>query len=147
MTDNAPMQDGLVLRRKGIFAQSLDTVQGPEDSPDPVQSMIAAMHCCSQEGFASEGMLCNDPPIPLRVLDFLDDSKDLLNLAMVCKATHQAGHVLLQRKLTATAPWATRALITVSLKCHKGWVSDRHVLLNLSANYSCLTNFLQEGET
>ncbi len=134
-----------MLRRQSIFPQSLDTVLGPEDSPDPVPSMIAAMHCRFQEGFASGGMLCNDPPIPLRVLDFLDDSEDLLNLALVSKATHQAGHFLLQRELTATAPWATNALITVRLEYHKGFVSTRQFLLILTVKSSCPTNITQGG--
>jgi hypothetical protein len=54
--------------------------------------------CAFKSGFAAEGMLCNEPPIPLRVLDFLG-TYELVNLSLVCKATHQAGHVLLKREV------------------------------------------------
>ncbi len=60
---------------------------------------LAAFRACRfQQGFASEGMLCNEPPIPLRVLDFLG-ARDLLRLSVVCKSTHQAAHVLLKREV------------------------------------------------
>jgi hypothetical protein len=51
--------------------------------------------CAFKSGFAAEGMLCTEPPIPLRVLDFLG-TYELVNLSLVCKAMHQAGHVLLE---------------------------------------------------
>ncbi len=54
--------------------------------------------CRFQKGFASEGMLCHEPPIPLRVLDFLE-TRDILNLSMVCKSAHQASHRLLEREV------------------------------------------------
>jgi hypothetical protein len=60
--------------------------------------LAATASCRFRQGFASEGMLCNHPPIPLRVLDFLD-TQDMLNLSLVCKTTHKAGHVLLQREV------------------------------------------------
>jgi hypothetical protein len=60
---------------------------------------VAATNMCRfRTGFAAEGMLCNEPPIPLRVLDFLG-TYELVNLSLVCKATHQAGHVLLKREV------------------------------------------------
>jgi hypothetical protein len=62
-------------------------------------ALAHTLKCRFQEGFASQGMLCNNPPIPLRVLDFLDHTPDLVNLALVSKATHQAGHYLLQREV------------------------------------------------
>jgi hypothetical protein len=63
------------------------------------KSELAAFRACRfQQGFASEGMLCNEPPIPLRVLDFLG-ARDLLRLSLVCKSTHQAAHVLLKREV------------------------------------------------
>ncbi len=93
------LQDVLVVRPEGLFARDPDTTEGAEDRPDRLSSLAATSHCPFQEGFASEGMLCDNPPIPLRVLDFLEHTEDLLNLSVVCKATHQAGHVLLQREV------------------------------------------------
>jgi hypothetical protein len=64
----------------------------------------AATHTCRFiSGFASEGMLCNEPPIPLRVLDFLG-TYELVNLSLVCKAMHQAGHLLLEREVRGSIP-------------------------------------------
>jgi hypothetical protein len=85
-----------VIRPSGIVAKHRPTREGPKD---PLSVLAATAHCHFREGVASEGMLCNDPPIPLRVLDFLEHAEDLLNLALVCKATHQAGHVLLKREV------------------------------------------------
>jgi hypothetical protein len=66
---------------------------------DPTASWAPPTETCRfKSGFASEGMLCNEPPIPLRVLDFLG-TYELVNLSLVCKATHQAGHVLLEREV------------------------------------------------
>ncbi len=59
--------------------------------------------CAFKAGFAPEGMLCNVPPIPLRVLDFLG-TYDIVNLSLVCKAMHQAGHVLLEREVRGPVP-------------------------------------------
>ncbi len=83
----------------GIFARSPDALPVPKDAPDRKSMLAATAYCRFREGFASEGMLCNNPPIPLRVLDFLQHTEDLLNLALVCKATHRAGHVLLKREV------------------------------------------------
>ncbi len=58
----------------------------------------AFMACRFQKGFAAEGMLCHEPPIPLRVLDFLE-TQDILSLSMVCKSAHQASHCLLEREV------------------------------------------------
>jgi hypothetical protein len=88
-----------VLRHGGVFAHIPDWNQQREDDTDSMSILVATTECHFQKGFASEGMLCNTPPIPLRVLDFLEHTEDLLNLALVCKATHQAGHVLLQREV------------------------------------------------
>ncbi len=63
-----------------------------------VESLSAYETCAFKFGLASEGMLCNEPPIPLRVLDFLG-TYELVNLSLVCKATHQAGHILLKREV------------------------------------------------
>ncbi len=88
-----------MLRHGGIFARSPDALHSPKDGPSSHAVLAATPNCRFREGFASVGMLCNNPPIPLRVLDFLPHTEDLLNLALVCKATHQAGHVLLQREV------------------------------------------------
>jgi hypothetical protein len=71
---------------------------GPTVSEDMMRHVAATNMCRFQTGFAAEGMLCNEPPIPLRVLDFLG-TYELVNLSLVCKATHQAGHVLLKREV------------------------------------------------
>jgi hypothetical protein len=63
-----------------------------------MRQAAAVQKCAFKTGFAAEGMLCNEPPIPLRVLDFLG-TYELVNLSLVCKATHQAGHVLLEREV------------------------------------------------
>jgi hypothetical protein len=63
----------------------------------------AVQKCALKTGFAAEGMLCDHPPIPLRVLDFLE-TYELVNLSLVCKATHQAGHVLLEREVRGSIP-------------------------------------------
>ncbi len=88
-----------MLRHGGIFAHIPDLNRQFGDDTDPMSILVATTQCRFQKGFASEVMLCNAPPIPLRVLDFLEHTEDLLNLALVCKATHQAGHVLLQREV------------------------------------------------
>ncbi len=88
-----------MLRSGGVFARTSDALPLPKDGPDSVSILAAPSDCHFQEGFAAEGMLCNNPPIPLRVLDFLEDKQDLLNMALVSKATHQAGHVLLRREV------------------------------------------------
>jgi hypothetical protein len=62
------------------------------------RQLTATRKCAFKAGFAAEGMLCNEPPIPLRVLDFLG-TYELINLSLVCKAMHQAGHVLLEREV------------------------------------------------
>ncbi len=54
--------------------------------------------CRLQKGFTSEGMLCDEPPIPLRVLDFLD-AQDTLRMSLVCKSAHQAAHLLFKREV------------------------------------------------
>lgn len=73
-----------------------------EDTPARASEREAQLEsfrrCRFQEGFASEGMLCNSPPLPLGVLDYLD-AGDLLNLFLVCKATHRASHYLLHREV------------------------------------------------
>jgi hypothetical protein len=63
-----------------------------------IRQAAVTQTCALKSGFAAEGMLCNEPPIPLRVLDFLG-TYELVNLSLVCKAMHQAGHVLLQREV------------------------------------------------
>jgi hypothetical protein len=64
-----------------------------------IMALAKAMRKCAfRTGFAPEGMLCNEPPIPLRVLDFLG-TYELVNLSLVCKATHRAGHLLLEREV------------------------------------------------
>ncbi len=68
-----------------------------------VRQAAATQTCPFKSGFASEGMLCNEPPIPLRVLDFLE-TYELVNLSLLCKATHQAGHVLLEREVCGSNP-------------------------------------------
>jgi hypothetical protein len=65
--------------------------------------VAASPKCAFKSGFAAEGMLCDHPPIPLRVLDFLG-AYELVNLSLVCKATHQAGHVLLEREVGSSNP-------------------------------------------
>ncbi len=70
--------------------------------PDALTALAASANCRFRAGFAAEGMLCDDPPLPLRVLDFLEDTEDLLNLALVCKAMHQAGHALLKREVRSS---------------------------------------------
>jgi hypothetical protein len=89
----------MVLRPGGHFARSLHAGEKPKLRRESAIELAAAWQCRFREGYASEGMLCNDPPIPLRILDFLENPEDLLNLASVCKATHQAGHVQLQREV------------------------------------------------
>ncbi len=67
------------------------------------ESELDAFKACRfQQGFASEGMLCNEPPIPLRVLDYLEAS-DLLRLSLVCKSAHQAAHLLFEREVCPRA--------------------------------------------
>jgi hypothetical protein len=71
-------------------------------------------------------MLCNNPPIPLRVLDFLH-TEDLLNLSLVCKATHQAGHVLLQREVRTVTTSLSTVESTHAIVPHhiqNGWHND-----------------------
>jgi hypothetical protein len=68
-----------------------------------LERAAATQTCALKAGFASEGMLCNEPPIPLRVLDFLG-TYELVNLSVVCKATHQAGHVLLECEVCNSNP-------------------------------------------
>jgi hypothetical protein len=92
-----------VLRREGIFARSPDAKHQLRVDANCQSILASTSQCCFQKGFASEGMLCNDPPIPLRVLDFLEHPDDMLNLALVCKATHQAYHALLQREVRVEA--------------------------------------------
>jgi hypothetical protein len=77
----------------------------PADSLERValrEGHLQQFKACQVRGHASEGMLCNTPPIPLRVADFLD-AADLLNLALVCKATHEASHLLFDREVRFTA--------------------------------------------
>ncbi len=63
------------------------------------QTELAAFRACRfRQGFASQGMLCNEPPIPLRVLDFLE-ARDLITLSLVSKSTHQAAHLLFEREV------------------------------------------------
>jgi hypothetical protein len=57
--------------------------------------------CNFQQGFASEGMLCNEPPIPLRALHYLE-ARDLVRLSLVCKRTHHAAHALLTREVSTS---------------------------------------------
>jgi hypothetical protein len=99
------MQDVVVLRPSGMFARSPDAVPGPPTVPDPLSALAATLGCPFRGGYACEGMLCNTPPIPLRVLDFLEHTEDLMNLALVCKSTHRAGHVLLQREVRSGGFW------------------------------------------
>jgi hypothetical protein len=71
------------------------------------EAELAAFRACRfQQGFASEGMLCNEPPIPLRVLDFLE-AQDILRLSLVSKCTHQAAHVLFKREVCAVLLFLT----------------------------------------
>lgn len=67
-----------------------------------VSNLDAYKACRFQAGFAPEGFLCHEPPIPLRVLDFLE-ARDLVNLSRMCKRTHHAGHVQFQREVW---PWS-----------------------------------------
>jgi hypothetical protein len=115
-----------VLRHGGIFARSPDALQGPKGGPSSLAVLAAAPKCRFREGFAAEGMLCNNPPIPLRVLDFLE-TEDLLNLALVCKATHQAGHVLLQREVRKVMSSLCTMESTPAILLHQiqnGWQND-----------------------
>jgi hypothetical protein len=77
-----------------------DDVQAEDKSREAsrVAELEAFRACPFQQGFASEGMLCNEPPIPLRVLDFLE-AQDIVNLSLVCKSMHQAAHVLFKREV------------------------------------------------
>jgi hypothetical protein len=77
-----------------------DVVQAEDKSREAsrVAELDAFRACPFQQGFASEGMLCNEPPIPLRVLDFLE-AQDMINLSLVCKSMHQAAHVLFKREV------------------------------------------------
>jgi hypothetical protein len=64
-----------------------------------MEAELEAFRACQfQSGFTSEGMLCDEPPIPLRVLDFLE-TQDLVRLSFVCKSTHQAAHLVFQREV------------------------------------------------
>lgn len=96
------MQDYLVLRNEDIIV--LDVRQPVCNLRE--ESREAELHafraCRFRQGFASTGMLCNEPPIPLRVLDFLE-AQDLVRLSLVCKATHQASHVLHTREVWPSA--------------------------------------------
>eukprot|EP00884_Botryococcus_braunii_P021723 jgi/Botrbrau1/8234/Bobra.0392s0029.2 len=81
-----------------------NVVLNPDRTPDTdAQAAIREAQlqrflvCPLKDGYASEGLLCNSPPIPLRVLDFLDAS-DILNLSLVCKDTHHGSHHLFRRE-------------------------------------------------
>jgi hypothetical protein len=106
------MQDYLVLRSNGEVH-----VREGQQSSDPSgeerrEAQLEVFRACRfEQGFASEGMLCHEPPIPLRVLDFLD-TQDLLRLSLVCKSTHQAAHILFKREVWPVAHvlvWAVEA--------------------------------------
>jgi hypothetical protein len=93
------VQDYLVLRdNANVFLR--DDVQAEDKAREAsrVAELDAFRACPFQQGFASEGMLCNEPPIPLRVLDFLE-AQDLINLSLVCKSMHQAAHVLFKQEV------------------------------------------------
>jgi hypothetical protein len=94
-------------RDDGISARVSDRFDSVGVPHDAASNLAHTSECRFQQGFASQGMLCNDPPIPLRVLDFLEHTADLVNLAMVSKATHHAGHYLLRREVRRShAVWA-----------------------------------------
>jgi hypothetical protein len=93
------VQDYLVLRDSGnVFLR--DDVQAEDKAREVsrVAQLDAFRACPFQQGFASEGLLCNEPPLPLRVLDFLE-GQDIINLSLVCKSMHQAAHVLFKREV------------------------------------------------
>lgn len=88
------------LQHKLIVRPDNHVLFNPElaaDTPDRAAEREAQLerfcNCRFREGFAGKGMLCHSPPLPLRLLDFLD-AADLLSLSLVCKATHQASHYL-----------------------------------------------------
>jgi hypothetical protein len=91
--------------KEGLEGLWLAHQKRPQESPGNVMVRRgAAMHTCRfRSGFAAGGMLCNEPPIPLRVLDFLG-TYELVNLSLVCKAMHQAGHLLLEREVRGSIP-------------------------------------------
>jgi hypothetical protein len=106
------MQDYLFLTQDNKVC-----VRGPQDKdqgPEALECLareasreaeLAAFRGCRfQRGNASEGRLCNEPPIPLRVLDFLE-ARDLLSMSLVCKSTHQAAHLLFE--------WEVRPLVLI----------------------------------
>jgi hypothetical protein len=97
------MQRLLVLRPGGLYAIRQGAPKQRMGGRQRAALLAATSDCRFKDGFASEGMLCDQPPIPLRVLDFLEAGGDLANLALVCKATHKAGHVLLNREVCCSS--------------------------------------------
>jgi hypothetical protein len=93
------MQGYLVLRNNDDISVA-DVWQSQSHPREQLREPeLAAFRACPfQQGFTSEGMLCNEPPIPLRVLDFLE-AADILRLSLVSKCTHQAAHMLFQREV------------------------------------------------
>jgi hypothetical protein len=95
------LQDYLVLRNDEDIHILDDPVPEEKSRGDSRTMQLEAFEACRfQNGFASEGMLCNEPPIPLRVLDFLE-TKDILRLSLVCRSAHQAAHLLFKREVWA----------------------------------------------
>lgn len=97
------LQDYLVMERDGeLSLRDIWKKPDKEREASRVAELNAFKACPFQLGFkfASNGMLCDVPPIPIRTLDFLE-AQDLVNLSRVCKATHQAAHFLLEREVWA----------------------------------------------
>jgi hypothetical protein len=88
-------------KRKRDESLQIARAKPPRQPHGPPREFAVARKCACKTGFAAEGMLCNEPPIPLRVLDFLG-TYELINLSLVCKATHQASHILLGREVRDT---------------------------------------------
>ncbi len=85
------------------------------------EAELAGFRACRfQQGFASEGMLCNEPPIPLRVLDFLEAS-DILRLSLVSKSTHQAAHLLFKREVCAVVRFPAHFLFLSFFPFSPNW--------------------------
>lgn len=96
--DPGDLQDYLVLRDGELTVRDVWLPESECREVSRETELDNFRACRFREGFASVGMLCNKPPIPLRVLDFLE-AEDLLTLSRVCKATHQAAHVLFMREV------------------------------------------------
>lgn len=93
------LQDYLQVKNNGeVFVHLNGMKEDKSRAASRVAELEAFRNCPFQKGFAPDGLLCTEPPIPLQVVKYLT-AQDLVNLSLVCKATHQAAHVLLQREV------------------------------------------------